>query len=247
MYCDIEGGNAYYNTDGTITVQAIPEELLKLRKENAALQHLVRQSESKAREAERQLTTATRKYDDDCRQYRHLLDAARAEVNAQEKAYREQREIDHLERMELWAWRKTEKARKKREARLRARIQKTRRQAKVNAAIAGDKDYAITAKTQRECAIAPDRLEISNAIIALAEYLRPYNPTEEFQTYLWDCRTVQTLLEDMRESIVRATFGPDWEALLLAGLIGLHIVDTPPLASIADPASAGGVTVVPPA
>lgn len=221
------GGNTYYNADGVQMVS--DEEILKLKKENEALKLKARLADLASLNMETELASEKRKYRNECRQYARMLDAARADVKAQQKAYREQREIDHLEHMELRAWRKTEKARKKRDARLRARVKKIRRQAKVNAAIVAAKNYTVAAKTARECKIPAHRLEISNGIIALAEYLKPYNPTEEFQVYLWDCRTVQALVKDIRESIIKTAFGPDWEELMLAGLIGLHIIKAPSL------------------
>ncbi len=216
----------YCGADGkTITIQVVPdEELVRLKKENEALKQRARLAEFASIEANFKLEAAAGRHRDECRQYRRMVDAAREEVKTKEKEYREQREIDHLERMELRAWRKTEEARRKRDARLLARVKKIRNKAKVKAALAASKDYAVAARTAWECDLPAHREEISNAVIALSEYLKPHNPTEALQAYLWDCRTAKTLLKDIRASVVRAAFGSEWEELLLSGLIGLNII-----------------------
>jgi len=239
MDMHFESNTYYNNADGkTITVQVIPdEEFEKLKQENATLKQRIRLSELTLQDTQRQLLIAKRNHQEECKQYGRVLDATRAKIRAVQDEYREQREIDHLEHMELRAWRKTEKARKKREDRLRARVKKIRQKAKVDAVIVAAKDYAVADKTARECNIHEHRLEISNAIIALAEYVKPNNPTEEFMVYLWDCRTVQALIEDIHESIVSTAFGPKWEGLLLAGMIGLRIIKPPCLKSILSKSS----------
>ncbi len=219
------GGNTYYNANGK-TVQVVSdEEYLKLKKENEALKLKARLADLASQNMEVELATMKRKHQNECRQYSRLLEAARADVKAQQKAYREQREIDHLEHMELRAWRKTEKARKKRSDKLRSRVRKIRRRKKIDGLIVAVHDLAVASNTATECNIPLHRLEISNAIIALAEYLQPYNPSEELKIYLWDCRTVEALLNDIRESIVTTAFGKDWEKRILAGLIGLNVIE----------------------
>lgn len=219
------GGNTYYNANGK-TVQVVSdEECLKLKKENEALKLKARLADLASQNMEVELATMKRKHQNECRHYSRLLEAARADVKAQQKAYREQREIDHLEHMELRAWRKTEKARKKRSDKLRSRVRKIRRRKKIDGLIVAAHDLAVASKTATECNIPLHRLEISNAIIALAEYLQPYNPSEELKIYLWDCRTAEALLNDIRESIVTTAFGKDWEKRILAGLIGLNVIE----------------------
>lgn len=241
--------NAVFNNSNakTVSVQVVPDDaILDLKKENEELKRRVRNSEFAAQEAKTELIMERRKYQsetralrekfnrcfDDCKQYSRLLNAARAQIKTEQKACLEKLEISHLERMELHAWRKAEKARKKQDARLRARVKKIRRQTKVGSVTIAAKDYSVAARVARQCDIPTHRLEVSNAIIALAEYVKPYSPTEEFQVYLWDCRTIEALLEDISESIVRTAFGEEWEEMLIAGLIGLNIIETPPLRAI---------------
>lgn len=227
------------NKGGEIIIEMVSEqELLALRKENDALKlaihnvsHTVREVE-KLRAAERegyrnQYNALLHKYErsrDETTQYHRLFHAAREKHQMAEKEWRKRIEISHLEHMELRAWRKTEKARKQRDDKLRNRVQKIRKRKKVNSLIVVAGDLAIASKTERECNIPAHRLEISNAIIALAEYLKPHNPSEELWIYLWDCRTAETLLHDIRESVVKAAFGIDWEERILAGLVGLNVI-----------------------
>lgn len=227
------------NDHGEIIIDMVSdEELLKLRKENEALKLAVQNTSHTIREMEKLRATERRGYQNqynelvtkyervqnDLMQYQQLFYAARDKNKADEKEWRGKLEISHLEHMELRAWRKTEKARKKRDDKLRSRVQKIRKRKKVTGVVVAANDLAVASKTARECSIPDHRLEISNAIIALAEYLRPYNPSEELQIYLWDCRTVEALLNDIRESVVKTAFGGDWEGHILAGLIGLNVI-----------------------
>ena len=238
---------AIINKDGEIIIEmASDDELMKLRKENEALKlavqntcHTVREME-KQRAAERegyrnQYNTLLNKYErsqDDFKQYQQLFYAARDKNKADEKEWRGRLEISHLDHMELRAWRKTEKARKQRDDKLRSRVLKIRKRKKVSSLIVAAGDLAVASKTERECNIPAHRLEISNDIIALAEYLKPYHPNEELQTYLWDCRTVEILLDDIRTAIVKTAFGVDWESRILSGLVGLNIITAAVFTSI---------------
>lgn len=235
------------NKDGEIIIEmASDDELLRLRKENEALKlavqntsHTVREME-KQRAAERegyrnQYNTLLDRYEsarNDFKQYQRLFYAARDKNKADEKEWRGRLEISHLDHMELRAWRKTEKARKQRDDKLRSRVQKIRKRKKVIGLIDAAGDLAVASKTERECNIPAHRLEISNGIIALAEYLKPYNPSEELQVYLWDCRTAENLLDDIRAAIVKTAFGVDWENRILSGLVGLNIITAAVFASI---------------
>ncbi len=168
-------GGTYFTTDGgTVTIQRMSiDDLVKLKKENDALRQRVRLAEYSSSEARFKLASAAERHQDECTQYRHLLNAAKAEIDRQKDSCRKQQKIDHLERMELEAWRKAEKTRKKRDARLRARVEKIRNQAKISAALGAAMDYAVAARAAWECDMPEYKQEVSNAVIALAEYLKP--------------------------------------------------------------------------
>lgn len=239
------------NKAGEIIIETFSEqEILALRKENEALQlaiqnlghtiHEVEMQRAAEREGYRnQYNALLDKYerrDDDVRQYQRLFDSMREKRRAEEKEWRDRIEISHLEHMELRAWRKTEKARKKRDDKLRSRVQKIRKRKKVVGLVTAATVFAVASGVEREHNITDHHLEISNAVIALAEYLQPYDPSEELQIYLWDCRTAKALLNDIRSSVVKTAFGVEWENRILSGLVGLGIVPLADLVPIVTPA-----------
>ncbi len=237
------------NDHGEIVIDMVSDdELLELRKENEALKQTVqnlgdavRKSE-KERAAERQgyhnmYNSLLDKYErrqEEVGQYQRLHDSLMKKHKAAEKEWKGRIELSHLEHMELRALSKPEKARKNREDKLRSQVRNIRRRKKVAGLVSAAGDFAVAAKVERELNIPDHHLEISNAIIAIAEYLRPHDPSEELCAYLWDCRTVDTLLGDIRESIVKTAFGDEWESRILAGIVGLNIITPTSVASIVN-------------
>lgn len=235
----IENKTIINNKGGEIIFEAISEqELSTLKKENEALKQTVKNLGHTVRETEKERATERQGYQnlynslldkyerrqDEIMHYQRLFNSMREKHKTAEKEWRGRLEISHLEQMELRAWRKTEKARIKREAKLRSRVHNIRQRKKVNGLVTAACDLAVSSKVARELDILDHHLEIANAIIALAEYLRPFEPSEELRVYLWDCRTVETLLKDIGKSAVATAFGGDWEEHILAGLIGLNVI-----------------------
>ncbi len=227
-------------------IQNAAQENEKLKKDNEILRQLNRNLEkilenrnietAKLNEKHTaEMKSSQNKFDDcfnDYKEYYRLYNEAREMIKLAEQQYREQRQIDHLEHMELLAWRKTEKARQDNARKLRSRIRKIRRQAKTNRLLSARNNFMATTETERQCHIVPQPDEIPTAVIALSEYLEPNNSTEEIQAYLWDCRSVESLIRDIQDGIVRAAFGIDWEENILAGLVGLHIIPPSLLATL---------------
>lgn len=228
------------NSNGSdIIINMVAEdELLRVKMENGELKneiqklgHTIKTLEG-ARVRERKMyqdsnNTLIEKLDSyrsDCNQYRHLLHEAKANIKKEQRLRRDLVGKSYLERMELLAWRKTEKARKQRDEKLRARVAKIRRKTKVKSLISATEYLSTVSGTEREFGLERHRHEIANAIIALVEYMLPYEPSEEFLTYLWDCRTIEALKQDINAEVVLVAFGADWEKRIFAGLVGLGIV-----------------------
>ena len=231
----------------TITIEVVPDEVYaKLKRDikvlgqiNDNLMKIIQIRNNQIAKAEEKHAAEMKalqiKFDacfDDYKQYYRLFNEAKEAMKQEERRHREQSQIDHLDHLELLAWRKTEKARQLNASKLRSRIHKARRQAKLKRLLTVRENYMNATEAEQKCNIVPLPGEIATAIIALAEYLKPYNPCEEIQTYLWDCGTVERLTRDVRAGIVRTAFGVDWENRMLAGLVGLGIMLPDALAMI---------------
>ncbi|MDR1613547.1 MAG: hypothetical protein LBT97_12315 [Planctomycetota bacterium] len=211
-------------------VTALKEEILVLEREldllkkKAKASDLVHKGEKEALERECDTLRKERV------KFSNLYDDLAAMYVAENRKYREKCAEGVETRAELGALRRAEQKRLAVERRLLARVRKVRGRLRMRKIENARTSLAEAAAVDR--AMEPEPFEVSNAIIALQEYMSYYHSGKRLKTYLWNCFTIDRLKREIRDGVVEMAFGGEWEDRLLAGMIGLGIVELADLGSL---------------
>lgn len=237
-----------HHNGSTITIEGTHSGVVKkLKAENKALKEMLKTLEEAFQARVEHHTIDARNFDAERKQWQDKFDTIHDHYKklfrdhnlenigklAELAALKKKSATAKAEHVELVKLRKAERTRKGREKKLLGRVEKIRKQAFIEQLDASRTSLLAAWGFEKDNSDSENGDDVSNCIIALIEYLRHYEPTEELYAYLWACRRVGTLALDIHKGVVRRAFGSDWESLLLSGLVGLNIVDVKTLISIA--------------